>query len=116
MSNERCLDTVVHIDIVKQVEAKMLSNDEFEDMSMLFKMFADSTRLKILKALFEDELCVCDIAELLQMSQSAVSHQLASLKKTRLVRSYKKGKNVFYSLNDNHIKSIFDQAFHHVGE
>lgn len=89
---EVCKEKVVHEEVVKQVLPKMFSKDEFEDMSMLFKMFADATRLKIMKALLEHEMCVCDLAALLNMTHSAISHQLASLKKMRLVRADKNGK------------------------
>ncbi|MEG0077010.1 ArsR/SmtB family transcription factor [Anaerorhabdus sp.] len=89
---------------------------QYEEMSLLFKMFSDSTRLKILHLLFEQERCVSDFVEQLQMSQSAVSHQLASLKKTHLIKSRKSGKNVYYSLADEHIVSIFKMALDHVNE
>lgn len=113
---ETCQETVIHQHIVDQVKKKMLSAIEFEELALLFKMFADETRLKILKALSESEMCVCDISALLQMSHSAVSHQLASLKKTRLVRSRKQGKVVYYSLNDQHIFDLFNIAHEHIQE
>ena len=113
---ETCQETVIHQHIVDQVKKKMLSANEFEELALLFKMFADETRLKILKALSESEMCVCDISALLQMSHSAVSHQLASLKKTRLVRSRKQGKVVYYSLNDQHIFDLFNIAHEHIQE
>ena len=104
----------IHPELVEEVGKKMLSAEEFADMSLLFKMFADPTRLKILKALFESEMCVGDLAALLNMSHSAVSHQLSSLKKTRLIRSRKEGKVVYYSLNDDHIEDIFVKALVHI--
>lgn len=107
-------ELILHPETVEMVQKKMLSVEEFADMSLLFKMFADSTRLKILKALFESELCVGDLAVLLDMTHSAVSHQLSSLKKTRLVRSRKMGKVVYYSLNDAHIEDIFAKALEHI--
>ena len=113
---EICQETVIHQHVVDQVKMKMLSSEEFEGLALLFKMFADETRLKILKALSESEMCVCDISALLQMSHSAVSHQLASLKKTRLVRSRKQGKVVYYSLNDQHIFDLFNIAHEHIQE
>ncbi|MEF9968699.1 MAG: metalloregulator ArsR/SmtB family transcription factor [Longicatena sp.] len=91
-------------------------DSQYEEMSLLFKMFSDSTRLKILHLLFEQERCVSDFVENLEMSQSAVSHQLASLKKTHLIKSRKSGKNVYYSLADEHIVSIFKMAYEHVNE
>ena len=81
MEKEELQEKIVHPEIVAEVEKKMLSESEFEDLALLFKMFADSTRLKVLKALFEREMCVGDLAVLLKMTHSAVSHQLASLKK-----------------------------------
>lgn len=96
--------------------AGMIKESEFDDMSMLFNMFADSTRLKIMNALFYEELCVSDLCQVLQMSPSAVSHQLASLKKTKLVKSRKVGKNVYYSMSDEHIKNIWKMAYDHITE
>ena len=116
MEREELLDKVIHVDIVQEVEKKMLREQEFEDQALFFKMFADPTRLKVLKALFEHEMCVGDLAHLLKMTHSAVSHQLASLKKTRLVRSRKDGKAVYYSLDDAHIEEIFQKALEHVRE
>ena len=113
---ECCTDKTVHKEIVEQACSKMFSNDEFEDMSMLFKMFADATRLKIMKALLEHEMCVCDLAVLLNMTHSAISHQLASLKKMRLVKSSKVGKNVYYNLADEHIEQIISTAYIHIKE
>ncbi len=105
---------ILHKEIVEMVKEKMLSTEEFADLSLLFKMFADPTRLKILKALFESEMCVGDLAVLLEMTHSAVSHQLSSLKKTRLIRGRKSGKIVYYSLNDAHIEDIFVKALEHI--
>ena len=86
------------------------------DLAELFKVFGDSTRIKILYALFEAELCVCDIAQLLSVSQTAVSHQLRVLKNNKLVKFRKEGKNVFYSLADDHVRRIIDQGIEHVEE
>ena len=91
---------------VEECRKAMISEKDYDDMSIIFDMFGDSTRLKIMNALFTHELCVGDLAALLQMSTSAVSHQLASLKKTKLVRSRKIGKNVYYSMADEHIENI----------
>ena len=107
-------ELILHADVVEMVQKKMLNPDEFADLSLLFKMFADPTRLKILKALFESEMCVGDLAALLNMSHSAVSHQLSSVKKTRLIRYRKTGKVVYYSLNDAHIEDIFAKALEHI--
>lgn len=101
---------------VEQCRKYMIGEDEYDDMSMIFTMFGDSTRLKIMNALFTNELCVSDLAALLQMSQSAISHQLASLKKTKLVTSRKIGKLVYYSMADEHIKNIYRMALEHIRE
>jgi ArsR family transcriptional regulator len=86
------------------------------DLAELFKVFGDTTRIKILYALFASEMCVCDIASLINMTQSAVSHQLRVLKQARLVKYRKDGKVVYYSLDDEHIKHIFDQGLMHITE
>ena len=86
------------------------------DLAELFKVFGDSTRIKILYVLFEAEMCVCDIAQLLGMTQSAISHQLQVLKKSKLVKYRRDGKTVFYSLADDHVRSILDQGMEHVAE
>ena len=86
------------------------------DLADLFKVFSDTTRIKILYALFEAEMCVCDIAALLGMTQSAISHQLKALKNARLVKSRRDGKTVFYSLADDHVKTIIDQGLEHILE
>ena len=86
------------------------------DLAELFKIFGDSTRIKILYALFESEMCVCDIAQLLNMTQSAISHQLRSLKQSKLVKYRREGKTVFYSLADAHVRTIINQGLEHVEE
>ncbi len=88
----------------------------FSNLADVFKIFGDITRLKILYALFDSELCVCDIANELNMSQSAISHQLRTLKTAKLVKNRKEGKIVYYSLDDEHVKHIFDQGLIHVTE
>ena len=103
--------------LYQKIINSMATEEQFDDMSMIFTMFSDSTRLKIMNALFTtSELNVSEIAEILQMSHSAISHQLSSLKKTKLVRSRKKGKMVYYSLADDHVKSIFQMAYEHSRE
>ena len=101
---------------VAECRANMGCERDYDDMSMIFNMFADSTRLKIMNALFTNELCVSDLASLLEMSQSAISHQLSSLKKTKLVRTRKIGKLVYYSMADEHIKNIYKMAYEHILE
>ena len=90
--------------------------DTLYDLSELFRIFGDSTRIRILYVLFESEMCVCDIAALLGMTQSAISHQLRALKNARLVKARREGKTVFYALADDHVKTIINQGLEHVRE
>ncbi|HBV85283.1 MULTISPECIES: metalloregulator ArsR/SmtB family transcription factor [unclassified Desulfosporosinus] len=113
---DRCNCNVIHEEIVNMVRAKMPMEENLYDLAELFKVFGDSTRIKILWALDEAEMCVCDIAVLLNMTQSAISHQLRVLKQARLVKYRKDGKIVFYSLEDEHIKQIFNQGLTHINE
>lgn len=113
---DTCSCTIIHEDIVNQVRKTMPEEETLYDMAELFKVFGDTTRIKILCALFESEMCVCDIASLLSMNQSAISHQLRVLKQARLVKYRKEGKVVYYSLEDEHIKHIFDQGLIHIKE
>ncbi|MBQ8825925.1 MAG: helix-turn-helix transcriptional regulator [Oscillospiraceae bacterium] len=113
---DRCADECVHSDIVNEVGGKLPDDEILYDLAELFKVFGDSTRVRIICALFESEMCVCDIAAVLNMTQSAISHQLRVLKQARLVKYRREGKTVYYSLADEHIKTIFDQAFEHITE
>jgi len=113
---ERCGCLFVHEDAVSEVLCEMPGDETLYDLAELFKVFGDSTRIKILYALFEAELCVCDIAQLLGMTQSAISHQLRALKNVRLVKSRREGKTVFYSLADGHVRKIIAQGMEHVNE
>ncbi|WP_425513872.1 ArsR/SmtB family transcription factor [Fusibacter paucivorans] len=113
---ERCDCNVLHEDVVKKVKLKMPQYTDMNDLAELFKIFGDTTRINILSALFEEEMCVCDIAYLLNMTQSAISHQLRVLKQARIVKNRKDGKVVFYSLDDEHVKRIIDQGLIHVNE
>ena len=106
----------VHEDIVKKVKKTMPDENELYDLAELYKVFADSTRIKILYVLFESEMCVCDIAALLEMSQSAISHQLRVLKQAKLVKFRRDGKTIFYSLSDDHVRTIIDQGIEHIEE
>ncbi|MEQ8153730.1 MAG: metalloregulator ArsR/SmtB family transcription factor [Clostridiaceae bacterium] len=115
-TNERCNCDVIHEDIVNKVKDKMLQEEMLYDLAEVFKVFGDSTRIKILWALAESEMCVCDIAYLLNMTQSAISHQLRVLKQAKLVRNRKEGKVVFYSLDDDHVRQIFNQGLLHINE
>ena len=106
----------VHDEIVDKVEKVMPQEQELLDLAEFFKVFGDSTRIKILYALSQSEMCVCDIATLLQMGQSAISHQLRVLKQMRLVNFRRDGKTVFYSLSDGHIQTILAQGMEHISE
>lgn len=115
-SEEVCTQTVIHEDIINEVKNHMPSEEILSDVAELFKVLGDKTRTRILHALFQAEMCVCDMASLLGMSQSSISHQLRVLKQAKLVKNRKEGKVVYYSLSDDHVKYIFDQAFQHVIE
>jgi len=101
---------------VQQVKTQMPGEDTLYDLAELFRIFGDSTRIRILYVLFEAEMCVCDIAQLLGMTQSAISHQLRSLKNARLVKARREGKTVFYALADEHVKTIIAQGMDHILE
>ena len=111
---ETCNCTIIHEDTVNRVKKSMPKEEKLYDLAELFKVFGDTTRIKIIYALFEAEMCVCDIAALLGMNQSAISHQLRVLKQAGLVKYRREGKIVYYSLDDDHIKNIFDQGFIHI--
>ena len=106
----------IHSDLVDKVNENMPDDDILCDLAELYRVFGDSTRIRILYALFESEMCVCDIAQVLGMSISAISHQLRVLKQARLVKYRREGKTVFYSLSDDHVRSIIDQGIGHVEE
>ena len=111
-----CEQEEYHEDRVAAVKEDLPADEVLYDLAELFKIFGDSTRIKILYVLFESEMCVCDIAQLLGMTQSAISHQLRSLKQSRLVKARREGKTVFYSLADGHVRTILDQGMEHVAE
>lgn len=113
---DRCDCNVIHQDIVDKVKENMPVEENLYDLAELFKVFGDTTRIKILYALYSSDMCVCDIAVLLNMTQSAISHQLRVLKQAKLVKYRKEGKIVFYSLDDEHVKMIFDQGLLHISE
>ena len=106
----------IHDEVVKEVKNTMPQDEMLYDLAELFKVFGDTTRVKILYALFANEMCVCDIADLLGMTHSAISHQLRVLKQARLVKFRKEGKTVYYSLDDSHISQIFDCGLNHIQE
>ena len=111
-----CEVSVIHDDVLAEVREKMPPEEPIYEVSELFKVFGDSTRARIICALNIGEMCVCDLAALLNMSHSAVSHQLRILKVSRIVKSRKEGRVVYYSLDDTHIADIFALAFDHVME
>lgn len=111
-----CDCDVIHADVVDKVKKKMPDEEELYNLSDFFKVLGDSTRAKIIWALDESEMCVCDIAVLLNMTKSAISHQLRSLKQANLVKYRKEGKIVFYSLADDHVKDIFEKGLDHIRE
>ncbi len=113
---DRCDCTSIHEETVDAVRKEMLDDDVLMDLADTFKLFSDSTRMKILNALLHEELCVCDLAVLLGMTKSSVSHQLRILKQSDLVRYRKDGRVVYYSLADDHVRTIFDQGLAHVME
>ena len=113
---ESCDIHEVHPDRVQYIQSRMPDEDELYDMAELFKSFGDSTRMRILYALSEADLCVCDLAEALSMTQSAISHQLRILKQTRLVKGVREGKQVIYSLDDDHVKTIIEKGREHIEE
>lgn len=103
-------------EVVAEVRPLMPEDETLLDLAEIFKVFGDTTRIRILFCLFEHEMCVCDIAELLQYSQSAISHQLRVLKTAKLVKCRRAGKSILYSLADNHVRTIIDQGMEHILE
>lgn len=113
---ECCDEIQVHKDKVIAVQEHIPDEDKLYDLAEIFKVFGDSTRIRILYVLFESELCVCDIAEALNMTQSAISHQLRILKQSKLVSSRREGKSVIYFLADGHVRTIINQGLEHIEE
>ena len=113
---ETCDSEVIHEDIVKKVKATFPKDELLFDLADFYKIFGDTTRVKILYALDKSELCVCDISALLGMSVSAVSHQLKTLRDSNLVKTKREGKVVYYSLADDHVKSILECGIEHLEE
>ena len=112
-----CCETVeVHEDLLRIVEQTMPEEKELFDLAELFKVFGDSTRIRILFVLSSAEVCVCDLARVLNMTQSAISHQLRILKQNKLVKSRREGKSIFYSLADGHVSTIIAQGRDHIEE
>ena len=113
---EHCDCSHDHPDIVEKVRSELPDDELLYDLADLFRVFADTTRIKILYALFEAELCVCDLSRLTGMSQSAVSHQLRTLKDSKLVKFRRDGKTVYYSLADEHVRTLIGNGLEHVEE
>lgn len=116
INDEECEVTLIHEDNVKKAINELPDDELIADLSDMFKIFGDQTRVKILMALESGELCVCDIAAVMDMSQSAISHQLRVLKQSNIVKTRRQGKVVYYSISDDHVKEIFDIAIVHVQE
>lgn len=116
MEDELFECTVLHEDVINEVKKKIPQDEMIYDLAEFFKVFADSTRMKIIYALMENELCVCDIANIVQTTQSAISHQLRLLKQAKLVKFRKEGKVVYYSLDDEHISQIVRKGREHIEE
>ena len=115
-NDEKCEVTLIHEDNVKKAINELPDDELIADLSDMFKIFGDQTRVKILMALESGELCVCDIAAVMNMSQSAISHQLRVLKQSNIVKTRRQGKVVYYSISDDHVKEIFEIAIVHVQE
>ena len=113
---ECCEFYQVHDDVVQAVRERMPDEDDLCDLAEIFKVFGDSTRIRILYVLLESEMCVCDIAQLLNMTQSAISHQLRVLKQAQLVKFRREGKQVIYSLADDHVRTIINNGMEHIME
>ena len=111
-----CDCDVIHTDVVAGVREHMPSKEEFNKLANLYKMFSGGTRVQILWALEQSEMCVCDLAVLLNITKSAISHQLKSLRLSNLVKFRKDGQIAYYSLADDHVKDIIDKGFEHINE
>ena len=113
---ESCEEMQVHPGLVEKAASQLPPEEELYDLAELFKVFGDSTRIKILYVLFESEMCVCDLAQLLGMTQSAISHQLRVLKNAKLISYRREGKTVFYSLSDDHVRTVLGEGMEHLCE
>lgn len=115
-SIEKCDDHIVHEEILAVVRERLPKEENLYDLADFFKVFGDSTRIRILFVLFEAEVCVCDLAATLNMTSSAISHQLTILKRSKLIKSRRDGKSVFYSLADDHVRTIIREGMEHIAE
>lgn len=111
-----CEVNEVHSSVLQKIIVEMPDEIELYNLAELFKVFGDSTRIRILYVLFEAEVCVCDLASALNMNQSAISHQLKILKQNKLVKARREGKSVFYSLADDHVRTIIAKGQEHIEE
>ncbi|WP_320046965.1 metalloregulator ArsR/SmtB family transcription factor [uncultured Ilyobacter sp.] len=111
---EKCDCMIIHKDVVEKVKKNLKSDKLIQNVADFFKAFSDSTRLKIVSMLLEEEMCVCDIANVLNMTHSSVSHQLRVLRQLRVVKNRKDGKTVYYSLDDDHVRTILAQGISHL--
>lgn len=111
---ETCDCMTIHKDVVEKVKKNLKSDELIQNVADFFKAFSDSTRLKIVSMLLEEEMCVCDIANVLNMTHSSVSHQLRVLRQLRVVKNRKDGKTVYYSLDDDHVRTILAQGISHL--
>ena len=116
MAEQKSEFLAAHEELVEQVLQNQPEDEYLYDLAELFKVFGDSTRIRILFVLFEKDVCVCDLAETLNMTQSAISHQLKILKQNKLVKGRREGKSVFYSLADDHVRTIIEQGIDHIAE
>jgi len=116
MKSDLCQIQCVHPDAVERVKEKMPGPQILMDLAVFFKVFGDHTRIRILSALYEEELCVCDLVEVLGMNQSAVSHQLRVLRGAKVVKFRKEGKMVYYSLDDDHVRELLSDGLAHIQE
>lgn len=116
IDNGCCQAVEVHDELLAIINEKMPPEEKLFDLAELFRVFGDTTRMRILFVLFEAEVCVCDLAAALNMTQSAISHQLNQLKRSKLVKSRREGKSVFYSLADDHVRTIVSQGMEHINE
>ena len=113
---EHCEGNEIHAELLKIVAETMPKDEELFDLAELFKVFGDSTRMKILFVLLQADACTCDLAAVLHMTSSAISHQLNILKRAKLIKNRREGKSVFYSLADNHVKTMIEQGLEHIEE
>ena len=113
---EHCDFLHTHKDVIEKVQEHMPAPEELQSLAEFFKVFGDSTRIRILYVLFQSEMCVCDLAQTLNMTQSAISHQLRVLKQAKLVKFRREGKTVFYSLADDHVRTMINQGIEHIKE